>query len=252
QMMYILFILKKIVSRLFFPVSLVLALRLVGAFLKRGGRKILMAGILLLYLFSTDPFGYLMLRPLESRYAPVAASALHDKVGWIVVLGGGARADEALTPEDRLSGDSLKRLMEGLRLARLLPEARLVLSGGDYHGTLPVAAAMHQVALDQGFAPARIVLESASWDTWDQARNLKDRLGQDPFYLVTSASHMPRSMSMFRRAGTRPMAAPTDFRAVWTTWRLTDFIPGAGALSQTEGAFYEYLGLLWGLLRGMA
>lgn len=244
------FILKKLVSRFFFPLSLVMALLIIGAVLARGRRKVLMTGIAILYLFSFGPFGYLMLYPLESRSAPVSVSTLHKEVRWIVVLGGGSRADKALPPEDRLSDASLKRLMEGLRLARLLPKARLVLSGGDYRGNPPEAVVMSQVVLNQGFAHERIVLESASWDTQEQARYLKDRLGHVPFYLVTSASHMPRAIRLFKRIGTQPMAAPTDFRAVWEPLQINDFFPQAGALADTERAFYEYLGLLWGLLRG--
>ena len=145
---------------------------------------------------------------------------------------------------------SLKRLLEGVRLSRLLPQARLVLSGGDYQGISLDALIMQQVAIDQGVARDRIILETASWDTTDQARFLKDRLGQAPFYLVTSASHMPRAMRMFIRSGTQPIAAPTDFRAVWAPFQVTDFFPQAGALANTERAFYEYLGLCWGVVRG--
>ena len=69
----------------------------------------------------------------------------------------------------------------------------MVLSGGDYQGISPVALNMQQVALDQGVARDRIILETASWDTTEQAKFLKDRLGQAPFYLVTSAGHMTRA-----------------------------------------------------------
>jgi uncharacterized SAM-binding protein YcdF (DUF218 family) len=95
-----------------------------------------------------------------------------------------------------------------------------------------------------------MLLESASVDTIDQAKFLRDRLGQAPFYLVTSAGHMPRAMRMFMRSGTQPIAAPTDFHAVWAPFQITDFFPQAGTLANTERAFYEYLGLCWGLVRG--
>jgi uncharacterized SAM-binding protein YcdF (DUF218 family) len=149
-----------------------------------------------------------------------------------------------------LGDASLKRLLEGVRLSRLLPQSRLVVSGGDYQGISPDALIMQQVALDQGVARDRIIVETASLDTADQATFLRDRLGQAPFYLVTSASHMTRAMRMFMRAGTQPIAAPTDFRAVWAPFHVIDFFPQAGTLVNTEKAFNEYLGLLWGLVRG--
>jgi uncharacterized SAM-binding protein YcdF (DUF218 family) len=244
------FILKKLVSRFFFPLSLVIELLLLGVFLKKRRTRVILAGVAILYLFSFSPFTNLILRPLESRYVPVSSSHLNKEVRWIVVLGGGSREDKTLTPEDRLSDASLKRLLEGVRLSRLLPQSRLILSGGDYRGISPDALNMQQVALDQGVARDRIMLEADSFDTTDQAKFLRDRLGQAPFYLVTSAGHMPRAMRMFIRSGTQPLAAPTDFRAVWAPFQVTDFFPQAGVLANTESAFYEYLGLCWGLVRG--
>lgn len=244
------FILKKIVSRLFFPLSLIIELIILGTFMSKRRKKIILTGVAILYLFSFVPFNYLILRPLESQYVPILTSPLNKEVRWVVVLGGGSRGDKTLTPEDRLSDASLKRLLEGVRLTRLLPKSRLVLSGGDYRGISPDALAMHQVALNEGLPRERIILETASWDTIDQAKFLKDRLTSAPFYLVTSASHMPRAMRMFKRLGTHPIAAPTDFRAVWEPFQIMDLFPQANTLANTERAFYEYLGLFWGLIRG--
>jgi uncharacterized SAM-binding protein YcdF (DUF218 family) len=244
------FILKKLVSRFFFPLSLVIELLLLGVFLKKGRRSVVLAGVSILYLFSFSAFGYLVLRPLESQYAPISMVTLHKEVRWIVVLDGGSRKNTALTPEDRLEDATLKRLLEGVRLSRLLPKARLVLSGGDYQGISPDAVMMQQVALDQGVARERILLEAASRDTTEQAKFLRDHLGQATFYLVTSAGHMPRAMRVFSRSGTQPIAAPTDFHALWAPFRAMDLLPQAGALANTERAFYEYLGLFWGLIRG--
>jgi len=242
------FLLKKLISRFFFPLSLVIGLLLLGVILKKRRTTVILAAVALLYLFSFSPFGYLMLRPLESRYAAVSSSSLNKEVRWIVVLGGGSREDQALTPEDRLGDASLKRLLEGVRLSRLLPQARLVLSGGDYRGISPDALAMQQVAFDLGVARDRIVLEAASQDTADQAKFLRDQLGQSPFYLVTSAGHMPRTMRLFIRSGTKPIAAPTDFRAVRTPFQVGALFPHAETLANTESAFYEYIGLCWAWL----
>lgn len=244
------FTLKKLISRFFFPLSLVIELILLGIFLKKRRTKVILTGVAILYLFSFSPFSYLILHPLESRYVPISSSNLNKEVRWIVVLGGGSREGKTLTPEDRLGGASLKRLLEGVRLSRLLPQSQLVLSGGDYRGISPDALIMRQVALNQGVARKRIILEATSWDTADQAKYLKDRLGRAPFYLVTSAAHMTRAMRMFIRLDTKPIAAPTDFRALWAPFQITDLFPQAGVLADTESAFYEYLGLCWGLIRG--
>ena len=244
------FLIKKWISRLIFPLSLVIELFIVGLLWPNKRRKFLFAGVVLLYLFSFQPFSFLLLWPLERTYSPIREASLNREVKWVVVLGGGSKEGKNLTPEDRLNEASLKRLLEGIRLSRHLPKVRLILSGGDFNGDLPVARVMHEAALKYGLSPSRLVLEESSWDTHDEARLLKKTLGKDSFYLVTSASHMPRSMALFKKMGTRPISAPTDFQAVWGPIRGTDFFPKADALKYTERAFHEYLGLLWGWVRG--
>ena len=248
--MEFLWILKKIVSRLFFPLPVVMALLLLGVFWKKKGRHVVLAAAVLLCLFSFAPFSQLLLRPLERPHAPVTAAGLNREVAWVVVLGGGARDEAWLTPEDRLGNEALKRLIEGVRLCRLLPEAHLVLSGGSFRDRTPEAVLMGDIALGQGISPERIILEADSLDTADQARYLNARIGERPFYLVTSASHMTRALGMFKRLGTNPIAAPTDFRALPGPFQVWDLFLQAGALANTERAFYEYLGLAWSRLRG--
>ena len=209
-----------------------------------------MVGVVLLYLLSFHPFAFLMLWPIEGLYYPVQESSIKREIKWVVVLASGSKEGKHFLPEDRLDESSLKRLLEGIRLSRHLPQARLILSGGNFSGGTPVARVMQEAALKYGLTPSRLVLEDSSRDTHDETQLLKKTLGKDSFYLVTSASHMFRSMSMFKKAGTQPIPAPADFRAVWEPLKVTDFFPQAGALSETERAFYEYLGLLWALVRG--
>ncbi len=109
---------------------------------------------------------------------------------------------------------------------------------------------MGEAASQFGIPPTRMILEESSWDTQDEARLLKNQLGAEPFYLVTSANHMPRSMALFKKVGTHPMAAPTDFQAQWEGLNPHFLFPQAAALVKTEEAFYEYLGLCWGWIRG--
>jgi uncharacterized SAM-binding protein YcdF (DUF218 family) len=244
------FLLKKIVSRLIFPLSLVLELMVLGLLWPKKGKRLILAGIALLYLFSFNPFANLLLWPLERPYSPIAETAIQKDIKWVVVLGGGSKNSPSLTPEDRLYEASLKRLLEGIRLFRHLPESRLVLSGGDYSGETPVAQVMGEAAKQFGLPSSRMILEESSWDTHDEARLLKTLLGSEPFYLVTSAGHMPRSMALFKKAGTHPLAAPTDFQSHGETFRPTSLFPQAAALLKTEQAFYEYLGLAWGWVRG--
>ena len=56
--------------------------------------------------------------------------------------------------------------------------------------------AMAAMAVQLGVPKQAIIMENASWDTEDEARLLRQRLDGRAFALVTSAIHMPRSMSL--------------------------------------------------------
>jgi uncharacterized SAM-binding protein YcdF (DUF218 family) len=100
-----------------------------------------------------------------------------------------------------------------------------------------------------------MVLESQSRDTIDEVRALHATLGQERFVLVTSATHLPRAMAMFEKAGMNPIPAPTDYLNADESadvGRLFALIPRAGAAGTIERALHEYLGLFWARLRGQA
>ncbi len=251
-----LFILKKIVARLLFPVGLVLMLGFLGLALGRGrarrlgrGRGLIFVSLLLLFLLSLPLTGYFLLGPLERAAGDYADPARLQALGvtHIVVLGGGVRQDGP-NPYDRLSPASLYRLLEGMRLWRGVPGSRLVLSGGRLGPAMKEAVAMAQLARRLGVPDEAMILETNSWDTADQARALAPLLGGRPFALVTSAYHMPRALALFRAWGLKPLPAPTDFRTRGFVWSYNDFIPQAGGLKGSETAIYEYLGRIWAWL----
>ena len=81
---------------------------------------------------------------------------------------------------------------------------------------------------------------------------MREAVGEAPFLLVTSASHMPRAMMLNRKAGLNPIPAPTARRAAGTTLKSDPafWLPSAGALEMSERAIHEYLGIAWAWLGG--
>lgn len=129
---------------------------------------------------------------------------------------------------------------------------RLILSGGPGpEGNSSSAQAMAQLALELGVSRQDIILEALSGNTEDEARRVAPIVGQQPFILVTEASHMPRAMAFFRKLGTHPIADPMGFRTTpGEPITLLDLAPDAEELSNSQRAVYEYLGLAWAKLRG--
>ncbi|WP_367846837.1 ElyC/SanA/YdcF family protein [Rhodoferax sp. WC2427] len=97
----------------------------------------------------------------------------------------------------------LKRLDKALALARLYPDAPLVLSGGVQQGGITEAYAMAEWLAAQGIARSRLVLEDLAKDTVGNAVNcaaiLKD-LGVRHATLVSSASHIRRGLTVLEEA----------------------------------------------------
>ncbi|HEX8148577.1 MAG TPA: ElyC/SanA/YdcF family protein [Pyrinomonadaceae bacterium] len=252
------FLFKKLVAPFLMPVPVCLALLLSGLLLlwftrrQRAGKWLATAGAVVLLLLGYGAVSGRLLATLERRHAPVTdVSAAAGRVRWVVVLGGGSSADAGLPAVMRLSEGSLARLIEGVRLQRQLPGSRLLLSGGSVFGSDPDAETMRALAVELGVDPAALDLDAVSPDTETQAEVVGARLGAEEFYLVTSASHMPRALALFRKAGANPLPAPTHFLTQGDRGSApADFFPASGGLRRAEAATYEYLGLAWAKVRG--
>jgi uncharacterized SAM-binding protein YcdF (DUF218 family) len=254
--------LKKIISRFLFPIPLCLEILAIGLLLlcftrkqKTGKTVVALAGALL-FLFASHSVSGLLLAPLERKYpplfigpgAPVAIGPREAK--FIVVLAAGFRSDASRPVEIQLDEDSSARLIEGVRVSKLLHCCKLVLSGGPTPDrSSSIAQAMAQLAQELGVDRRDMILETQSGDTENEVRRVAPIVGEQPFILVTEASHMPRAMALFRKQGTHPIADPVDFRAREAELP-EEIFPDASDLSGSERAVYEYLGLAWAKVRG--
>ena len=259
------FILKKIIGQLFLPVPLCLEILIVGLLLllftrkQKAGKILLSIGVILFTLLSYPALSNTFLRRLEYQYPPLITTTASDfvpdevvpQVRWIVVLGGGHISDPKIPVTSQLSGASLVRLIEAIRLHNQIPGSKLILSEGKVFDSVPGAETMAEAAKALGVKQEDLILESESKDTIDEARIIKSIVGNDKFILVTSASHMPRSMGMFKKLGMQPIPAPTGYIMKEKQGISPgDFFPSSDELSKAEGVIYEYLGLIWAKLRG--
>ena len=259
------FVLKKIIAQLFFPGPFCLEILIAGLLLllftrkQKAGKIILSVGVILFTHLSYPALSNTFLRRLEYQYPPLISTATSDfvphqaqpQVRWIVVLGGGHISDPKIPITSQLSGASLVRLIEAIRLHNQIPGSKLILSEGKVFDSVPGAETMAEVAKAVGVKQEDLILESESRDTIDEARIIKSIVGNDKFILVTSASHMPRSMGMFKKLGMQPIPAPTGY-IIKEKQGISpgDFFPSSGGLRRAKGVIYEYLGIFWAKLRG--
>ena len=168
----------------------------------------------------------------------------------IVVLAGGQRNAPEKPVLSSLTRQGLARIVGGVDLWKHFPDSKFIVTGQPDE-----TAAMRAVAQRLGVPADRIVEETESRDTKDHPRKLKPLLGESPFLLVTSGTHMPRSAALFRAAGYDPVLAAVDLQ-IWPTPGVYDpyrpglFIPRVAGLELTSTALHEIAGLAWSRWRG--
>jgi uncharacterized SAM-binding protein YcdF (DUF218 family) len=119
---------------------------------------------------------------------------------------------------------------------------------------MPEAKLIRDLLVEWGVAADAIELGTESRNTFENAveiqRMLKAR-GFTSALLVTSATHMPRAMATFRRAGVPVIASTTDVQAVdGDRADPLRWLPNAGALAATTNAMKEWMGYLVYRARG--
>lgn len=246
------FLLKKLISMWLMPLPFSCLLIIFGLTLSywraQIGRLIAFAGVSLLMLASWQPFANSVLYPIEQNYRRFN---IEQPVDAIVVLGNCHVVNTEIPPMAQLCGTGLYRLMEGYRIWQANPSAELLLSG--YEGDEPqsYAETVGKIALDLGVPAEKIRLFPQAKDTQEEAEQTSPYLIDKSFALVTSASHMQRSMNWFEQQNNEginlnPIAAPAHFGSPNPTvhWKLD-----SQALIKTERAWYEFLGRVWAALK---
>lgn len=250
------FWLKKCISHWLLPLPFGLFLITLGIFIllfnKRKSAIITMLmGFLIITLFSLQPISSTLINALQNQYTPLTIPPA--SVNNVVVLGGGISGGKNLPPNITLNSSSLSRLVEGIRLFKLIqqthPDAKLILSGGRVFQSPAIAGKMQNTALMLGIPGQNMMLENGSRDTQEEAALLQKTLGNKPFILVTSAFHMPRSIALFKNLGMNPIAAPTQFLGK-NDGAIFWYIPKTTNLVNSDIAIHEYLGIAWARVTG--
>ena len=244
------FALSKIAFLLLRPSAVLVLLVTAGTLLaftrrRRSARVCLVAGALPLLLLTAFPLDAFLLRPLEDRF-PQPDPPTH--VDGIIVLGGGI--DEFVSadrgrPTLTTAGE---RMTELAVLARRYPDARVVYTGGSGAldaADLTEAAPAGALAAALGVDPSRLTLENRSRNTWENAvfsQRLAAPKPEETWLLVTSASHMPRSVGIFRRVGWAVVPWPVGYRAMHADLRWLTGLPDR--LVNVDWAAHEFVGLV--------
>jgi uncharacterized SAM-binding protein YcdF (DUF218 family) len=210
----------------------------------RLARALFIVAASVVYAGSITVVGDALLGPLERRYPPLPQNPSLPAAGYVVVLGSGYTPHDGVPITAALDEYGLARIVEGVRLARRLNDARLIVSGGAPAGQSASAQGYAELARELGIPEGSLVLAATALDTRAEARSIAGLVGTTPFILVTSAYHMPRAMLEMRHAGLEPIPAPTGQLANGPHGAdVRDWLPSSSALRKVERALHEYVGL---------
>lgn len=257
------FVVSKLLAALAQPLTWVVGLVVLGLWLGRQrperGRRLIGGGVVLLLCLGWMPLPDLLLRRLEqAQPAPAPpADPQWGRYAGVVVLGGALENAYLRGGNGQVALNSAaERMTMAVALARAHPQLKIIFTGGD--GTLlrqteSEAQQARQFFLEMGLGPQRLMFESTSRTTYENAVNSAELPGVDPrkpWLLVTSGWHMPRSLAVFRQVGWDVTPYTVDYIAgsatPFTQYSLLS------SLSHWDTALHEILGLWAYRLKGWA
>jgi uncharacterized SAM-binding protein YcdF (DUF218 family) len=246
------FIFSKLFGFFSSPANLAIAIGICGCALlatrwAAGGRRLMLASILILATLGFLPIGNALIIPLEERFPPW--NPAQGAPDGMVVLGGAISPDVSEAREGIAFNEAAERVTSIAELALRYPKARIIFAGGRSASAknAPREAPFALRAFESfGIARERIFLEERSRNTVENALFSKQVAQPKPgehWLLVTSAYHMPRAIGAFRKAGFAVEAYPVD----WRTRGIRDAVLPTGGLidglARLDTAAHEWVGL---------
>ncbi len=221
-------------------------------------RRFLFGAVLFFVICSLYGPQYLLALAIARSSAPfVAADASPQRRTALVVLGSGSVDVEGWDGATFSFVDqaAAARVLEAVRVFRMIDPPLVISSGGNPHPgrrEKPTAETMRDAMLVLGIPADRIVIESTSKTTRDEATIVAGMLrahGVEQTILVTSQTHMARALGAFRAVGVP--AIPAVAQEFEPDVPLAQFVlPTDDGLWVASKNAHEVLGLTYYWLRG--
>ena len=191
----------------------------------------------------------ILLGLIEQQAKPLDPSTAR-RFDAIVVLGGGVEAQGTLRPRTELTSSSTRRTICGSDLFQQGWAPRLLLTGGDasVFGKGPKESIeMKRLARRMGVPEEALLVETRSRTTYENAVETKRILNEASVLVVTSASHIPRAVALFRKQGLDATGYPCGYEVTNRPGNVRDIdpfdlIPRVEALSAATKAVNELIG----------
>ena len=201
-------------------------------------KQFLVFALLDLLIVGWLPASDTLLRPLENVIPKMEVGKLaEDQIGGIIILGGAIEGGEIAIDRGEISiGSSAERVTKAFELIRKYPDLPFIFSG--FSGRmipsgLSEVDAFKQLIQEQGLAGRSGHYENQSRNTYENVLFMKPMIAEieqrktrKPWILITSASHMYRSVKIFQKQGLEIIPVPVDYQTAnslqWTAFDLVD------------------------------
>jgi uncharacterized SAM-binding protein YcdF (DUF218 family) len=253
------FLLSKTVGIFAAPSNAIIGLMLCGLLLWPTrlsiiGKRIVLVSIFLLLIAGASPLGTALLLPLENRF-PSWDSSRGPPTG-LVVLGGVISPDVSVKRSEVSLGRAAERLLATVELYRRYPTARIIFTGGNsnvIYGGLPESDLAARFLENLGVPHDHIEIDRDARNTMENAINAKRLAAPKPgerWLLITSASHMPRAIGLFRETGFLVEAYPADWQTGDWGDMTTQSFSLLGGLVHLDTAAHEWVALVFDRMSG--
>ena len=240
------FILSKILLFLLNPFNWIL-ICIVFVFVAKKAivkKRLLVASAIIFILFSNY---YLFSVCVRAWQPKIEHPTYKETFSTAIMLNGMTMGDRN---GDSYFGAASDRFLQTARLYKTGVVQKILISGGD--GSLlqdkpKEAFFLQKEFIALGIPDSALIVESNSRNTYESAVAAKQILDSlhlaSPYILVSSATHIPRSMLTFKKVGLNIIAHPANYEVVDSKLSFTDYIlPNLGVLPRWKMFLKEVVG----------
>ena len=258
------FITSKIVQFCIEPLNwviifVVLSLLFLGLKKSHLGKRFLLLALFDLVLVGWLPTSEVFLRALEDAVPKTNLAQVSEKdIGGIIILGGAIEGGEIAVDRGEISIHSAaERVTKAFELIRKYPDLPFIFSGFSSRLSpkgISEADAFRQLITEQGLSDRFSHYENQSRNTYENVLYMKsmiDEFGKKsadgvlkPWLLITSASHMYRSVKIFQKQQIQVIPVPVDYQTAstlrWASFDLEDGIQNWHKLTHEAIGLFAY------------
>jgi uncharacterized SAM-binding protein YcdF (DUF218 family) len=242
-------VLKKILTAVIFPLSIFTLIsswfvyHLLKNTITKKIKYIFISVFIFFILITMQPMAGIFINSLENDFVCLIDTTKIKEAEYIIILGGGYSDAENMPTTSQLGSSSLLRLVEGIRLKRINPNAKLIFSGGKPFTEKYSEASIYESAYKNLTSDtSKQILSEIPHNTKSEADETYKLIGNKKLILVTSANHMKRAVYLFEQMGCNIIPAPCDFLV--KNIKYYPALPSWSSIKQTEYAIHEYIGIL--------